>query len=44
MQERKTGDQERKHTSPPDIGKVLKEAYNGKSDKEEKKYPLGSQS
>ena len=44
MQERRTGDQERRYTSPPDTGKVLKETYDGKSDIGEKKYPLDSQS
>ena len=43
MQERKTGDQERRHTGPPDIGKVLKETYNGKNDIGEKKYSLSKQ-
>ena len=38
------GDLRRIHTGPPDTDKDLKEAYNGKSDKGEKRYPLSSQS
>ena len=37
MQERKSGDQGRIRTSPPGIGIILMEAYNGKSNKGEKR-------
>ena len=43
-QGKSAGDLRRIHTSPPDIDKDLKEAYDGKSDKGEKRYPLSSQS
>ena len=43
MQGKSAGDQERIHTGPPDIGKVLKEIYNGKNDIREKRYPLSRQ-
>ena len=38
------GDLMRIHTGPPDIDKDLKEIYDGKSDKGERRYPLSSQS
>ena len=43
-QGKSAGDLRRIRTSPPDIDKDLKEAYDGKSDKGEKRYPLSSQS
>ena len=36
------GDLRRIHTSPPDTDKDLKETYDGKSNKGEKRYPLSS--
>ena len=39
-----TGDQGRIHTGPPDIGKDLREAYDGKSKIKEKRHLPSSQS
>ena len=38
VQGRSAGDQERIHTSPPDIDKDLRETYDDKSDIGEKRY------
>ena len=38
------GDLRRIHTGPPGIDKDIKETYDGKSDKGERRYPLSSQS
>ena len=43
-QGKSAGDLRRIRTGPPDTDKDLKETYDGKSDKGEKRYPLSSQS
>ena len=42
-QGKSAGDLRRIRTGPPDIDKDLKGTYDGKSDIEEKRYPLCSQ-